>query len=103
MGFAKISGTRQYDMMVGSVEAFKELWVGGLKADFKTFTAEDDRVLVEFEGRSTLPNGKPYNNQYVMAFTFKGGKIKQVNEYFCTVLADQVMYPVLQERGLIPT
>ena len=35
-GFAKISGRREYDMMVGSVEAFKELWVGGLRADFKT-------------------------------------------------------------------
>ena len=29
------------------------------------------------------------------------GKIKQVNEYFCTILADQVMLPLLAEHGLV--
>jgi hypothetical protein len=38
-----------------------------------------------------------------MVFTLRDGKIKHVNEYFCTKLADEVLYPVVaafeQEQG----
>jgi hypothetical protein len=30
-----------------------------------------------------------------MVFTFREGTIKQVNEYFCTILADQKIGPLL--------
>lgn len=102
-GHAKISGRRDHDMMVNSVQAFKELWPGGLRPVFKSVIAEDDQVAVEFEGNAKLPNGVDYKNQYVMVFKLRDGKIKSVHEYFCTLLADQVMYPVLLERGLIPS
>ena len=101
MGFAKISGTRQYDMMVNSVEAFKQIWPGGLRPEFKTVTSEGNRAVVEFEGNAKLPDGTPYCNQYAMVFTLEGGKIRQVNEYFCTTLADQVMLPALAKLGLL--
>ena len=102
MGFAKISGTRNRDLMVDNVEAFKRIWPGGLKPEFKTVTAEGDRVVVEFEGHAKLPNGTHYGNTYALVFTLKDGKIRQVNEYLCTVLADQVMLPALAELGLLP-
>lgn len=51
--------------------------------------------MVEFEGNATLANGKSYNNQYCMVFTLRQGRIKQVNEYFCTLLADEVLYPLV--------
>ena len=54
---------------------------------------EGDRVAVEFEGNAVTCEGKPYCNQYCMVFTLRDGKIKQVNEYFCTKLADDVLYP----------
>lgn len=100
-GFAKLSGTRTRDMSVGTAEMFKKLWPTGLNPDIKTVTAEGDRVMVEFEGHALCSNGKRYDNQYVMAFTLKDGKIKQVNEYFCTKLADEVMLPLLAEHGLV--
>ena len=30
-----------------------------------------------------------------MVFTMRDGKVKHVNEYFCTILADQVLYPLV--------
>jgi hypothetical protein len=32
-------------------------------------------------------------------FSFRDGLICQLNEYFCTVLADKVMLPLLAQRG----
>jgi ketosteroid isomerase-like protein len=52
-------------------------------------------VLAELESNTTLSNGQPYHNRYVMAFTFEGGKIKHVNEYLCSKTVDEVLYPAL--------
>jgi ketosteroid isomerase-like protein len=99
-GFCKLSGTRQRDQMVNAVKAFKQIVPNGFQPTFKTVTAEGDRVMIEWEGKAKLKNGADYNNQYVMAFTLKDGKITQVNEYFCTKLADEVMYPVAVTMGV---
>jgi ketosteroid isomerase-like protein len=55
------------------------------------------RVAVEFEGDATLVNGERYCNQYCMVFTLKDGRIRQVNEYYCTILADEKIGPLLAE------
>jgi hypothetical protein len=31
---------------------------------------------------------------------YRYGKIKQVNEYFCTILADEVLFPLVAAEGL---
>lgn len=67
----------------------------GLSPTIQTVTAEGDRVAVEFEGNATLSNGASYCNQYCRVFTVRDGKIRQVNEYFCTKLADEVLYPLV--------
>lgn len=95
-GFGKFAGVRHYDTIVGTVDAFKKLLPTGLCPDIKTITAEGERVVVEFEGNATTCDGKPYNNQYCMVFTLADGKIKQVNEYFCTKLADDVLWPLVE-------
>lgn len=94
-GFGKFAGIRHYDTIVGTINAFKQLLPTGLSPVIESITAERDRVVVEFEGRATTCEGKPYNNQYCMVFTVKDGKIRQVNEYFCTVLADDVLWPLV--------
>jgi len=66
----------------------------------RSVTAEGDRVVVEFEGNATLSNGASYCNQYCMVFTLSDGRIKQVNEYFCTLLADEVLFPLIAAAGL---
>lgn len=103
-GFSKFAGVRRYDSIVGTINAFRELVPTGLRPTVHSVTAEDQRVVVEFEGNAVTCEGKPYCNQYCMVFTLQDGKIKQVNEYFCTKLADEVLYPVvaaMEERDRI--
>jgi uncharacterized protein len=102
-GFSKFAGVRRYDTILATIAAFKKLVPTGLSPEIHTVTAGGDRVVVEFEGNATLSNGKRYNNQYCMVFTLRDGKIKQVNEYFCTKLAEEVLWPLVvaleQEQG----
>lgn len=69
----------------------------GLRPNFLTTTAEGERVVVEFEGDATLANGEGYCNQYCMVFTLENGLIRNVNEYYCTILADQKILPLLAD------
>jgi ketosteroid isomerase-like protein len=98
-GFGKFAGIRRFDTIVGTIDAFKKLLPTGLRPDIKSVTAEGDRVVVEFEGNATTCGGKPYNNQYCMVFTLADGKIKQVNEYFCTLLAEEVLWPLVEQAA----
>ncbi len=96
-GFGKLSGPRPYELIVATTAAFKDLIPTGLRPTFHTVTAEGDRVAVEFEGDATLVNGERYANQYCMVFTLEGGLIKTVNEYYCTILADERIMPLLAD------
>jgi ketosteroid isomerase-like protein len=98
-GFGKVSGRRDRATMLATMSAFKELVPSGFRPTFHSIVAEGDKVVVEFDGDAVLSNGQPYRNQYCMVFTFEGARIKQLNEYFCTVLADSVMLPLLLEQG----
>jgi hypothetical protein len=99
-GFGKFAGVRKHDTILATIEAFSKLVPGGMHPDILSVTAEGDRVAVEFEGNATLCNGESYCNQYCMVFTLRDGKIRQVNEYFCTILADQVLFPLVSAEGL---
>jgi ketosteroid isomerase-like protein len=104
MGYGKFAGIRQYPTIVGTIAALKLLLPTGLRPDVKSVTAEGDSVVVEWEGDATTSDGKAYKNQYCMVFRLKDGKIKQVNEYFCTILADQVLWPLVEKMsGQIPS
>ena len=96
-GFGKFAGVRRYDTIVGTIDAFKLLLPTGLRPTIQSVTAEGERVVVEFEGNAETVDGKPYCNQYCMVFTMRDGRIRQVNEYFCTILADQVLWPLVEK------
>ena len=98
-GFGKVSGRRDRDAMLTTLGLFKQLVPSGFRPTFHSIVAEGDKVVVEFDGDAVLANGEPYRNQYCMVFSFAGGRIRQLNEYFCTVLADAVMLPLLIEQG----
>ena len=99
-GFGKFAGVREYDLILATIGAFKNLVPEGMQPVIRSVTAEGDRVVVEFEGNATLSNGASYCNQYCMVFTLSDGRIKQVNEYFCTLLADEVLFPLIAAAGL---
>lgn len=98
-GFGRFAGVREFDTIVGTIAAFRKLLPTGLQIDVKSVTGEGDRVVVEFEGNATTSDGTPYHNQYCMVFTLADGKIKQVNEYFCTIHADEVLWPLVEKMS----
>lgn len=99
-GFGKFAGVRTHDTILATIAAFRELMPEGMEPNIVSVTAEGDRVVVEFEGRGKLLNGESYCNEYCMVFTVKEGKIKQVNEYFCTILADEKLWPLVENMTL---
>jgi ketosteroid isomerase-like protein len=98
-GFGKVSGWRNRETMLATTAAFRDVVPTGFRPKIERVVAEGDTVVVEFEGNAVLSNGEPYCNQYVFIFTFAGGKIRQLNEYFCTVLADERIMPLLAQKG----
>ncbi len=94
-GFGKFAGVRRHDTILATIAAFHQLMPGGMEPTIHSVIAEGDKVVVEFEGNGTLVNGERYGNQYCMVFTLRDGRIRQVNEYFCTLLADKVLWPLV--------
>ncbi len=94
-GFGKLSGPRTRELILATTAAFKETIPTGLRPEFLTVTAEENRVVVEFEGNATLANGVDYNNQYCMVYALENGLIKSSHEYYCTILADEKILPLL--------
>ncbi|MFA7603291.1 MAG: nuclear transport factor 2 family protein [Novosphingobium sp.] len=98
-GFGQVSGWRNRETMLATAAAFREIVPTGFRPKIEKVVAEGDTVVLEFEGNAELRNGKPYCNQYVFIFSFAGGRIRQLNEYFCTVLADTTILPLLAEQS----
>lgn len=98
----KFAGTRSRDLMVGGIELFKQMIPTGLRFTIRDVTAEGNRVAVEAEGNAVTAEGKPYCNQYCFVFTVEHGKITHMNEYFCSKLADEVLWPMAEKAGGMP-
>jgi ketosteroid isomerase-like protein len=98
-GFGKVSGRRDREAMLGTMAAFRQIVPTGFRPEVHSVTAGADRVVLEFDGNAVLSNGQQYCNQYCFVFTFENGLIKQLNEYFCTVLADAAILPLLAAQG----
>jgi len=99
-GFGKFAGVRKHDTILATIEAFHTLMPAGMSPDIHTVTGEGDRVIVEFEGNGVLANGESYCNQYCMVFTLENCKILSVNEYFCTLLADEKLWPLIESMQI---
>ena len=100
MGTAQVSGYRDRATMLATAGAFKQLVPTGFRPTFEKVVADGDFVAVEWKGDATLVDGTPYGNEYVFMFTFdQNGKIRQLNEYFCTVLADNTIGKLLAQMG----
>lgn len=96
-GFGKLSGPRSYEFIVATTGAFKTLIPAGLRPSFTSIIAEGNRVAAEFTGDATLVNGARYCNEYCMTYLLADGKIVSGNEYFCTILADDRIGPLLAD------
>jgi hypothetical protein len=98
-GYGQVSGRRDQATMLATTAAFLDVVPTGFRPKIETVVAEADTVVLEFEGDAVLSNGTPYRNQYVFVFSFRDGRISRLHEYFCTVLADRTIMPLLKEKG----
>lgn len=94
-GTSMLSGTRNYDELLGATTVLKAATRNGIEFRILNLTAEADRVAAEVEGYSTLVNGAAYNNQYHLLFFIRDGKICRMKEYFDTKLADAALGPLM--------
>ena len=95
-GYGRFTGSRPAEVMVAMIDAFRHLVPSGLNFTIIDTIAEGDRVVVEAEGNAVTAAGTPYRNQYCFIFTVRDGLIRQVDEYFCTVHADEVLWPLVE-------
>lgn len=100
-GFSKASGTRGAKLVVEAIGAFKALMPTGLRLDVKRVIGEGDTVMVEAEGNAITADGTPYANQYCFVVTLRDGKITEFTEYFCTLLAETVLWPQVERMGAL--
>jgi hypothetical protein len=96
MGTGSFAGSRSAEAVLGAIESFKALMPSGLRLTIKTVTAEGDRVVVEASGNAETRAGTRYANNYVFVITLKDGKITEINEYFCSIYAEKVLWPLAQ-------
>lgn len=100
-GFSHFAGTRGADTVAEAIESFKALFPTGLRLDIKSVMADGDRVVVEAEGNAVTAEDKPYTNHYCFVATLRDGKILQFNEYLCSALAEQVLWPMVERMGAL--
>jgi len=98
-GNSHFKGKRDARMMIDGIEAFKHLMPSGLAFTILSVVGEGDQVAIECEGNAKTYTGADYCNKYVFFITLKDGKITVVNEYFCTVLANEVLWPLAQSAA----
>jgi ketosteroid isomerase-like protein len=95
-GTCALSGERDRDGVLDTVAMLGQTTQDGIAFLIVSLTAEEDRVSVEVDGRSTLSNGLPYNNQYHFLFRIRDGRIIELKEYFCTKLVEEVLLPAVR-------
>ena len=95
-GTSHFSGSRDAAQVVGTLGSFSGVLPKGLQLTVTSVLADGDRVVVEAEGNTTTAQGQPYHNQYCFVLTLKDGKVMHFNEYFCTLHAEQVLWPAVQ-------
>ena len=95
MGTSLVAGERNVDEFIEMANRLFAVTRDGLEFTFLNFTAEEDRVAVEFEGRSELVNGVAYNNVYHLLFHFRDGKIRRIHEYADSKIVDEAVGPLL--------
>lgn len=54
---------------------------GPVEPEVHRIWAEDDTVVVRFDGSATTTSGEPYRNQFVWIFTLSGGKVQRAEAF----------------------
>lgn len=99
-GTSRFTGPRRFGTNIAAtIATFERIIPTGMRYTFNSATAEGDRVVVEAEGDAVTHDGRPYRNQYCFVCKVADGKVVEVNEYFCTKMADEVLWPAYEAAG----
>jgi ketosteroid isomerase-like protein len=80
------------DAIVGGLfAAFDPL--GRFEVRIRNVLARGDQVLVEYSATGRLANGRDYENDYVMAFTLRDGRIAEQRAYTDTLHLTRLFGP----------
>jgi ketosteroid isomerase-like protein len=93
-GTGSFSMERDRATILGAAGMLKAMVPGGIVFTVLSLTEEGERVVAEVEGCSALVDGTPYNNSYAFVARMEGGKIKHLNEYYCTLLVENTLVPM---------
>jgi ketosteroid isomerase-like protein len=93
MGTGSFSITRDRETILAAAGMLKAAIPAGISFTITSMTEEDDRVVAEVEGRACLADGTRYDNTYAVVATMQDGKIARMNEYYCTLLVENVLVP----------
>lgn len=66
---------------------------GKFEVEVRQVLAADDSVMVEYSARGRLANGRDYENDYVMAFTIRNGRIQEQRAYTDTAHLSRLFGP----------
>jgi ketosteroid isomerase-like protein len=88
IGTTPISGTytSKKAFLDGAVRQLSGRLQGPILADVKGVNADGDMVFLRWEGKSTGPGERPYEQTYCWALRLAGGKVVEVTAYLDTEL-----------------
>jgi ketosteroid isomerase-like protein len=99
-GTSRFAGPRRFGANIAdTIEAFRKIIPTGLRYSIRSVTAEGDRVVVQAEGDAVTHDGRPYCNDYCFVCTVRNGRVVRIDEYFCTKMADEVLWPAYESVG----
>lgn len=90
-GSSPISGTytSKHDFIEKALKPQREHLTGPPVAQVRAVFAEDDWVVVEWEGTAMTKAGMPYNNQYCYVLKVRNGRIVRGTTYWDTELVNR--------------
>lgn len=97
---AKIGGWRSREEVIAFAAAVPDLFQERLRFEYESVTAEDDRVICQVKGFSKLADGRQYNNQYIYFFYMRDGKIRHMDGYYDSKLADELVFETMDEQNV---
>jgi ketosteroid isomerase-like protein len=66
---------------------------GGFEVEIRQLLSAGDAVTVEYSARGRLANGRDYENDYIMAFTFREGRVAEQRAYTDTAHLSRLFGP----------
>ncbi len=81
---------------IGAIRLLQSLFPDRLRYDIDSLTAEQDRVAAAARAAGTLSNGDVYQNNYLLLFTIRDGRIAAIVEYFNPTPVAEKIAPLIK-------